>query len=149
MDVQVQFFMKPIGASKGGKDPEKARGYNSGLFNYMYTVVTTFPIQICSSLYYPCLLVMLSKETVHAVSIALHNHLAHHASLTLYLSFLCRYECQYGPTDRSNEILNITSNMECGPQKYNIKGKNVHNGHRKLQPRLTQVKNVESKKRDC
>jgi hypothetical protein len=131
MDVQIRFSMRPIGADKGGKAPMKARKYNFGLSNYRYTTITAFPVQIFSSLYYPCLVMMLSEETVHAVPVALRDRLTRHASLTLCLSFLYRYECQYGLIDRSNEILNVTPDMECGPRKYNIKGKNVHNSRGK------------------
>jgi hypothetical protein len=45
--------------------------------------------------------------------------------------------------------VNVTPDVERGPQKYDVKGKNVPNGHRKLQPRLTRAKNRESKKRGC
>ena len=75
---------------------------------------------------------MLFKETMHAMPIALHDRLARHASLTLCLTFLYTYECQYGLNDRSNKTLNIIPVMECGPQKYDIKRKNIPNSHKKL-----------------
>jgi hypothetical protein len=77
---------------------------------------------------------MSSRETKHAVLIALGDRLARHASLTLCLPFLCRYKCQYDPEDRSSEIANVTLDMERGPRKYDIKGKNIPNGRGKLQP---------------
>jgi hypothetical protein len=92
---------------------------------------------------------MSSGETVHAVSIAVVDRFIRHISLTLCLPFLCRYECQYGSKDGSSETVNVTLDMECGPRKYDIKGKNVPNGRGKSQPRLTREKNRESKKRGC
>jgi hypothetical protein len=103
------------------------------LSNYKYTAVLAFHVRIWSSLYYPCLVIMSSGEIVLPVPIAVGDRLARHASLTLCLPFLCRYECQYGPKDRSDETLNITPDMERGPRKYDIKGKNVSNGRRKSQ----------------
>jgi hypothetical protein len=92
---------------------------------------------------------MSSGETVHNVPIAVGDHLARQATLTFCLPFLCRYECQYGPQDRSLETVNVTPDMERGPRKYDIKGKNFPNGRGKSQPRLTRAKNGESKKRGC
>jgi hypothetical protein len=92
---------------------------------------------------------MLFRETMHVVLIALCDRLARHASLTLCLLFFYTYKCQYVLNDRSDKTLNVISVMECGPQKYDIKGKNVPNGRGKSQSRFTQAKNEESKKRDC
>jgi hypothetical protein len=88
-DVQTRFLRRSIRAGKGGKAPR----YNSGLLNYRYNAVPAVHIWIWSLLYYPCLVIMSSGETVHIVAIVLGDRLARHTSLTLYLSFLCRYEC--------------------------------------------------------
>jgi hypothetical protein len=92
---------------------------------------------------------MSSGETVHAVLIVVGDRLACHASLIFCLPFLCRYECQYGPHDKSGKTVNVTLDMERGPRKYDIKEKNVSNDCGKSQPRLIRAKNGESKKRDC
>ena len=131
MNVQTRFSRRPIGAGKSSKAPEKIPRYNSRLSNYRYNTVPAFHIRIWSSLYYPCLTIMPFNEIVHAVPIMLGHRLACHASLTLCLSFLCRYKCQYGLKDKSNEIVNVTLDMEHGPQKYNIKRKNIPNGRGK------------------
>jgi hypothetical protein len=148
-DVQTRFLKRPIGAGKGGKAVGKAPRHNSTISNFRYSAIPEFHVRICSSLYYHCLVIMSSGEIVHNVPIAVGDRLAHQASLTFCLSFLRRYECQYGPQDKSAETVNITPDMERGPRKYDIKEKNVPNGRGKSQPRLTRAKNGESKKSGC
>lgn len=115
----------------------------------MYTAIITFHIQICSSLYYPCLAMTLSKKTVQAVPIVLSDRLACHTLLILCLFFFCRYECQYGLKDRFDKTLNVTPDMKHGPRKYNIKVKNIPNRRGKSHPQFTWAKNRKSKKKDC
>jgi hypothetical protein len=143
-DVQTRFLKRPIVAGKSGKAPEKALRHSSRLSNYRDTTVIAFHVRMCSSLYYPCFIMMLFKEIVQAVPIALCDRLGRHTSLTLCLPFLCRYEFQYGLKDRSNETLNVTSNMERKPEKYD-----VSNSRGKLQPQFIRAKNWESKKKSC
>jgi hypothetical protein len=148
-DVQTRFFKRPIGAGKGGKTVGKAPRHNSANSNFRYSAVPAFHVRICSSLYYHSLVIMSSGETVHNVPIAVGDRLARQVFLTFCLPFLRRYKCQYGYQDRFAEIVNVTPDMERGPRKYDIKGKNVPNGRGKSEPRLIRAKNGESKKRGC
>jgi hypothetical protein len=58
-------------------------------------------------------------------------------------------ECEFGPQDKSRDVLEVTEDMMTQPQKYTKKGKNVPNGRGKKKPRLTAAMKGGSRKRGC
>lgn len=60
-----------------------------------------------------------------------------------------RYECQFGPDDRSGETLAVTPEMVPKPQKYNNKGKQIYSGKGSTGPRITEAKEGGSIKVGC
>ncbi len=58
-------------------------------------------------------------------------------------------ECEFGPQDKSRDVLEVTEDMMTQPQKYTKKGKNLPNGRGKRKPRLTAAMKGGSRKRGC
>jgi hypothetical protein len=70
------------------------------------------------------------------------------------MSFTCetipsRWQCQYGPTDRSNAVRRVSADMVPLPKKYNQKGKRITSGQGQKGPRTTDAQEGGSIKRGC
>jgi hypothetical protein len=60
-----------------------------------------------------------------------------------------RWQCQYGPTDRSNAVHRVSADMVPLPKKYNQKGKRITSGWGQKGPRTMDAQEGGSIKRGC
>jgi hypothetical protein len=66
-----------------------------------------------------------------------------------YLIVCYRWQCQYGPKDKSDAVLTISADKLQPPRKYNNKGKCIMSGRRQKGPRMTDAQEGGSIKQGC
>jgi hypothetical protein len=66
-----------------------------------------------------------------------------------YLVVCYRWQCQYGPKDKSDTVLSVSADKVLLPMKYNNKGKRITSGHGHKGPRMIDAQEGGSIKWDC